>query len=206
MSECCRVISEVSPRQRRMLRVVLGVNVAMFLVEAGAGLVADSTALLADSADMLGDAFVYGVSLYAVGRGAGWGARAATLKGWLMAAFAAGVLAQAALKIVRGAQPEAPVMGVVGLIALAANALCLLLLWRLREDDVNMRSAWLCSLNDVVANTGVLAAAGAVALTGSGWPDVLVGLAIAALFGGSAARVLRDARRVARPHALLLDR
>ena len=83
MSECCRVISEVSPRQRRMLRVVLGVNVAMFLVEAGAGLVADSTALLADSADMLGDAFVYGVSLYAVGRGAGWGARAATLKGWL---------------------------------------------------------------------------------------------------------------------------
>jgi Co/Zn/Cd efflux system component len=196
MTECCSVISEISARQRRVLRVVLGVNVAMFCLEAAAGLLAASTALLADSADMLGDALVYGVSLYAVGRGAGWQARAATLKGWVMAVFGVGVLVQAALKIARGAVPEADVMGGVGLVALAANAVCLLLVWRLRDDDVNMRSAWLCSRNDVTANVGVLAAAGAVAVTGSGWPDILVGLAIAALFASSAVRVLRDARRV----------
>lgn len=196
MKACCSVIPEISARQRRVLRVVLGVNVAMFCLEAAAGLLAASTALLADSADMLGDALVYGVSLYAVARGAGWQARAATLKGWVMAVFGVGVLVQAALKIARGAVPAVDVMGGVGLVALAANAVCLLLLWRLRDDDVNMRSAWLCSRNDVTANVGVLAAAGAVAVTGSGWPDILVGLAIAALFASSAVRVLRDARRV----------
>ena len=195
MSECCHVIMEVSARQRRVLRIVLALNLAMFVLEAGAGLLAASTALLADSADMLGDAIVYGVSLYAVGRGVRWQARAAALKGWLMAAFGAAVLAQAALKIARGAVPEASVMGVVGLLALGANALCLTLLWRLRAEDVNMRSAWICSRNDVTANAAVLAAAGAVALTGSPWPDIIVGLAIAALFAGSAAGVLRDARR-----------
>ena len=195
MSECCAVMTDVAQPQRRVLRIVLVVNLAMFLLEAVAGLLAASTALLADSADMLGDAIVYGVSLYAIGRGPAWTARAAAVKGWLMLALGAGVLAQAVLKIARGALPEAEVMGAVGGIALAANALCLLLLWRRRGDDVNMRSAWLCSRNDVIANGGVLAAAGVVWLTGSGWPDLAVGLAIAALFGGSAARVLREARR-----------
>lgn len=195
MNACCGVIAQVSERQRRVLRIVLAINLAMFLLEAGAGLLAASTALLADSADMLGDALVYAVSLYAVGRGAGWTARAAGVKGWLMAAFGLGVLAQAVLKIAWGVRPEADVMGAVGGIALGANALCLLLLWRLREDDVNMRSAWLCSRNDVLANVGVLAAAAGVALTRSPWPDMLVGLAIAVLFVGSAAGILRDARR-----------
>jgi Co/Zn/Cd efflux system component len=198
MNECCAVIVDVSRRQRRVLWIVLALNAAMFLLEMGAGLLARSTALLADSADMLGDALVYGVSLYAVGRGAAWQARAALLKGGLMAAFAAGVLGQAAVKLARGALPIADVMGVVGLVALAANGLCLILLWRLRDDDVNMRSAWLCSRNDVVANVGVLLAAGAVAVTGSGWPDIAAGLAIAWMFGASAARVLRDGVRVRR--------
>lgn len=89
-------------------------------------------------------------------------------------------------------------MGAVGLIALAANALCVVLLWRLRDDDVNMRSAWLCSRNDVVANVAVLLAAGVVWATGSGLPDLAVGVAIAAMFGSSAARVLRDAGRARR--------
>jgi Co/Zn/Cd efflux system component len=198
MDECCAVITEVSRRQRRVLRIVLALNAAMFLLEMGAGLLARSTALLADSADMLGDALVYGVSLYAVGRGTAWQARAALLKGGLMAAFAAGVLVQVVVKLARGALPSADVMGVVGLVAFAANALCLTLLWRLRDDDVNMRSAWLCSRNDVLANVGVLGAAGAVAATGFGWPDIAVGLAIAWLFGASAVRVLRDALRARR--------
>jgi len=174
----------------------------MFLLELGTGLLARSTALVADSADMLGDALVYGVSLYAVGRGAAWTARAALLKGGLMVVFAVGVLGQAALKLARGTSPVAEAMGAVGLIALAANVLCVVLLWRLRDDDVNMRSAWLCSRNDVLANVAVLLAAGVVWATGSGVPDLAVGLAIAAMFGSSAARVLRDARRAHRGAAV----
>jgi Co/Zn/Cd efflux system component len=191
MNDCC-AIAEVSQRQRRVLRVVLWINVAMFLTEVTAGLVGRSTALLADSADMLGDAIVYGFSLYAVAQGPAWLARAAMLKGSIMAGFGILVLAEVAWKMVTGTVPTAEVMGGVGVLALAANAGCLLLLWSRRGDDINMKSAWLCSRNDVVANVGVLLAAGAVMLTGAAWPDILVGLVIAALFVGSAATILRE--------------
>jgi cation diffusion facilitator family transporter len=193
--DCCEVAPEVATRQRRVLRVVLAVNAAMFLVEFVAGLVAHSTALLADSVDMLGDALVYGFSLYVVGRGALWQARGALLKGAIMAGFGAGVLVEASLKLARGLVPAAALMSAAGVLALAANASVLLVLSRHRGDDINMRSAWLCSRNDVVANAAVLLAAGGVALTGSAWPDVLVGLGIAALFGTSAIEVIRRARR-----------
>jgi Co/Zn/Cd efflux system component len=191
---CCEV-REIPREQRRVLHVVLWINVAMFLVESVAGLLGNSTALFADSVDMLGDAIVYGFSLYVIRRGPLWQARAALLKGAIMAAFGIGVLVQAAVKIARGLAPTVEVMGVVGLLALAANVLCLVLLWRRRGDDINMRSAWVCSRNDVAGNAGVLVAAGAVALTGSRWPDIAIGLLIAGMFGHSAFRVIRDASR-----------
>jgi cation diffusion facilitator family transporter len=194
MTDCCEV-AEVPREQRRVLLVVFWINAVMFLAEFGAGLLAASTALLADSVDMLGDAIVYGFSLYVVSRGLVWKARASLLKGIVMAGFAVGVLAEALIKLARGGVPTAEVIGGVGVVALAANLGCLALLWRHRSDDINMRSAWLCSLNDVVGNVGVLAAAAGVSFTGSGWPDVAVGLAIAAMFGASAVRVLVDARR-----------
>ncbi|MCL6639786.1 MAG: cation transporter [Candidatus Rokubacteria bacterium] len=165
----------------------------MFAAEAAAALLARSTALLADSADMLGDAMVYGFSVAVVGRGPVWQARAALLKGLVMGAFGLGVLAEAALKLAGGLLPTAEVMGGVGLLALGANAAVLALLWSHRSDDLNMRSAWLCSRNDVIANLGVLVAAGGVAVTGSPWPDIAVGLGIAALFGGAALGVIRVA-------------
>jgi Co/Zn/Cd efflux system component len=193
MKDCCAGPVVVAERQRRILQLVLAVNAGMFLIELGAGLLAASTALLADSVDMLGDAMVYGFSLYVIGRGAAWQARGARLKGTLMAVFGAGVLADVVVKLARGAMPSPELMGGVGLLALAANASVLALLWRRRADDVNMHSAWLCSRNDVAANAGVLVAAGGVVLTGSGWPDIVVGLAIAALFAGSAIEVLRGA-------------
>jgi Co/Zn/Cd efflux system component len=174
---------------------VLWINVAMFLAESVAGILAHSTALFADSVDMLGDAIVYGFSLYVVSRGRPWQARAALLKGTLMAAFGVGVLAQAGLKIARGLSPTVEVMGGVGVVALAANLFCLLLLWRRRGDDINMLSAWVCSRNDVIGNVGVLVAAAAVAATGSPWPDIVVGLLVAAVFGRSAIQVIRDASR-----------
>jgi Co/Zn/Cd efflux system component len=194
VDECCE-IRDVPREQRRVLHAVLGINAAMFLVESVAGLAAHSTALLGDSLDMLGDALVYGFSLYVIGRGVRWQARAARLKGSIMAAFGAGVLAQAAVTLVRGLSPAADVMGVVGLAALAANVGCLVLLWRHRADDINMRSAWLCSRNDVVANVAVLVAALAVGLTGSSWPDIVIGLIIAGVFGRSALQIVRQARR-----------
>jgi Co/Zn/Cd efflux system component len=179
--------------------VVLWINVLMFLTEATAGVLAHSTALIADSVDMLGDAVVYGFSLYVVGRGTPWLARAALFKGVVMAVFGAGVLLEVAVKLAGGFVPVAETMGVIGVLALVANGLCLALLWPRRHDDVNMRSAWTCSLNDVAGNVGVLVATAGVALTGRGWPDIAVGLLIATLFVTSAVGVIRDARRSLRP-------
>ena len=197
MRECCEIRVDVPARQRRLLWVVLSINAVMFVVELVAGIGARSTALLADSVDMLGDAVAYGFSLYAVGRGTAWQARAARLKGLIMAAFGVGVLAQVVTKLLHGLQPDAQTMGVVGSLALVANAACLVMLWRRRGDDVNMRSAWLCSLNDVASNAGVIVAGAAVAVTASGWPDLLVGLVIAGIFCASATTIIRSA--VARP-------
>jgi Co/Zn/Cd efflux system component len=194
MDECCRV-NVVSEQQRHVFRVVLIINVSMFLVEAIAGILANSTALLADSVDMLGDAIVYGFSLYVIGRGAVWQPRAAFLKGIIMATFGLGILAQVVFKILHGIVPTAEVMGLVGFMALIANVVCLMLLWQRHGDDINMRSAWICSRNDVIGNVGVLLGALAVGLTSSPWPDIVIGLLIAAVFFRSAIFVIRDASR-----------
>jgi Co/Zn/Cd efflux system component len=195
MKDCCEFRTDISKGQRRMLQIVLAINATMFVVELVAGFLAHSTALLADSVDMLGDAIVYGFSLYAISRGPRWQARAALLKGGVMAAFGLGVLGEVATKLARGLVPAVEVMTGIGLLALVANASVLVFLWRHRADDLNMRSAWLCSRNDVVANAGVLLAAGGVAVTGSAWPDIVVGLAIAGLFAASAREVIVAARR-----------
>jgi Co/Zn/Cd efflux system component len=195
MEACCEIGTAFATRQRRVLQVVLWVNAAMFLGEFGAGLIAHSTALLSDSVDMLGDAIVYGFSLYAVMRGPTWQARAALLKGTIMGAFGLGVLAEVVVKVIHGVVPSAGIIGGVGVVALAANVFCLVLLARHRGDDINMRSAWLCSRNDVVANVGVLLAAAGVGLTDAAWPDITIGLLIALMFGSSAIAVIRAARR-----------
>jgi cation diffusion facilitator family transporter len=192
MDGCCE-IRPVQARQRRVLRVVLWINLGMFLAELAAGIVAHSTALLADSVDMLGDAIVYGFSLYVVARAPLWQRRAALLKGCVMAGFGIGIAVEVASKLARGLTPEAGIMWAVAVAALVANGSVLALLRRHRADDINMRSAWLCSRNDVIANGGVLLAALGVAGSGGAWPDILVGLAIAALFATSAAGVIRDA-------------
>ena len=195
MDECC-AIRPVHAQQRRVLLIVLWINLAMFLAELVAGLIAHSTALLADSVDMLGDAIVYGFSLYVISRAPVWQTRAALLKGIIMAVFGVGIVAEVVAKLVRGLRPEVEIMWAVALVALIANASVLAFLWRHRADDINMRSVWLCSRNDVIANGGVLLAALGVGLTGAAWPDILVGLAIAALFEASAVSVIREALAV----------
>ena len=197
MADCCNdkvcEIEALRSRQSAMLKVVLGINAVMFGVELTAGIMSASVSLLADSLDMLGDALVYGFSLYVVARGARMKAKAALLKGGIMAVFGLFVLGQAAHKMLFPHVPAFETIGAIGALALAANGLCLFLLWRHRADDINMRSVWLCSRNDIIANISVLFAAAGVWFTGSGWPDIVVGFALAALFLKSASFVLRSA-------------
>jgi Co/Zn/Cd efflux system component len=195
MKDCCsqksREIETLHKRQGSTLRLVLAVNAVMFVVELTAGLLAASVSLVADSLDMLGDALVYGFSLYVIARGARMKAISALLKGGIMAVFGLFALSQAVYRIVVPQVPAFEAIGAIGLLALAANGLCLALLWRHRGDDINMSSVWLCSRNDIVANVSVLVAAAGVWYTGSGWPDIAVGLALATLFLRSALFVLR---------------
>ncbi len=197
MANCCNdkacEIEALRNRQSSTLKIVLGINAVMFLVELTAGLMSGSLSLLADSLDMLGDALVYGFSLYVVARGPRMKAKAALLKGGIMGAFALFVLGQVVYKILFPQVPVFEAIGAIGVLALAANSLCLFLLWSHRADDINMRSIWLCSRNDIIANVSVLFAAVGVWLSDSSWPDIIVGVALAALFAQSSLSVLRNA-------------
>jgi len=204
MDDCCAeksvAIERLRARQGWTLGVVLVLNAAMFVVEMAAGLLAGSIALVADSLDMLGDALVYGFSLYVVGREPVWKARAAVSKALVMGLFGAFALTQLVYKLIHPQLPTFETMGAVAALALAANAVCFALLWRHRADDINMRSVWLCSRNDLVANVSVLLAAGAVWATASPWPDLVVGAFICTLFLRSALTVAREARAELRHH------
>ena len=178
---------------RKVLLIVLTINLVMFVAELSAGILARSTSLMADSVDMLGDALVYILSLYALDRGLRWRAGAAVAKGAAIAFFGVGVAVEVALKLVHGVTPVARTMVMFGSLALAANLVCLALLYRYRKRDVNMSSTFECSRNDVIANLGVLLAAAGVRYFEAGWPDILVGAIIAVLFFRSAILVLREA-------------
>ena len=179
---------------RRILWVALAVNLAMFVVEIGAGLAAQSSSLLADSLDFLGDSANYGLSLFVLGMALHWRARASLIKAASMAAFGLWVAYVTIGHAQAGTVPSAPVMGVVGALAFAANLGVALLLYRWREGDSNMRSVWLCTRNDAIGNLAVLVAAAGVFGSGTGWPDYVV----AAIMSGLA---LTGAFQVAR-HAL----
>ncbi|MDV3258140.1 MAG: cation transporter [Sphingomonas sp.] len=179
--------------QRRVLVIVLLINAVMFLAEFGAGLVAGSAALMADASDMLGDALVYGLSLYAISKGDRWKAGAAAFKGVFILFLALGILVNIMIKIASGVPPSSALMLGFGAAALVANLVCLGLLWRFRSQDLNMASTFECSRNDVISNVGVMVAAAAVAATSSPWPDIVIGAAMAAIIFRSSIRVLGEA-------------
>jgi len=205
MANCCEdkacEVAAMRERHGRVLWIVLALNTLMFVVEGWAGLLAHSTSLLADALDMLGDALVYGFSLFVLARSLRWQAGAALAKGAFMLGFGLAVLAEAAYKVFHPLMPGAETMGIVGTVALAANVVCFALLYRHRGDNLNMSSTWLCSRNDLIANVAVLLAAGATYLVASRWPAIVVGCVIAALFLRSASGVLRDAVRALWPGA-----
>jgi len=179
---------------RRVLWQVLAINAAMFSVEIGAGLAAGSAALQADALDFLGDAANYAISLFVVGMALRYRASAALAKGATMALLGIWVLAVTAWHAVNGTLPHAFAMGGVGVTALVANAVSFWLLWQHRTGDANMRSAWICTRNDVLGNLAVLIAAAGVFGTGTGWPDMIVAAVMAMLALQGAVTVIRQAR------------
>ena len=197
MSNCgcqetaCALTASRDSARRRVLWTVLVINLVLFVGEFGAGWWGDSSALQADSLDSLGDALVYAMSLWAVGRSLRQRSHVVLLKGGIQALFGIGVLLEVIRRAWLGAEPLAPVMAWAAGLALVGNLVCFRLLTRFRSDDMNMRSVWLCSRNDLINNSGVLVAAGLVALTGSRWPDLVVGAGVAVLFLWTACSVLR---------------
>jgi len=199
MSDCCQHAgcSAGAPRTRRFrsaLWIALIANAAMFAIEAGASWRAESSALLADAVDFLGDAANYAVSLLALAAGAVWRSRVALLKGWTMAGYGVVVLAVAAWNVWRGAAPEPATMAAIGFAALAINVAVAALLYAFRDGDANMRSVWLCSRNDAIGNVAVMLAAAGVFGTGTIWPDVAVAVLLATLGLTAARSVIRQAR------------
>ncbi|HEY9771434.1 MAG TPA: cation transporter [Coleofasciculaceae cyanobacterium] len=196
---CCQnkgcELTKLKKQQAKVLWVVLFINLVMFFVEFGAGIRADSLSLTGDSLDMLGDTLVYAISLYVINKGSKVQAGSAFVKGFIMFLFAIAVFARATYQLFAGATPEATIMSTIGVMALLANLVCLLLLTRHRKDNLNMSSVWLCSRNDIIANTSVLIAAGLVFLTHSVLPDLAVGLLLTFIFAKSAGQVLSQSWR-----------
>jgi Co/Zn/Cd efflux system component len=206
VSTCCDdkacAVEALRESQASTLKAVLAINAVMFVVELTAGLIAGSTALLSDSLDNLGDALTYGLSIFAISKDARAKAKVALFKGLLILLAALFVLAQVGYRALYGATPLFEAMGAVSLLALIGNSVCLALLWKHRTADVNMSSVWECSRNDIAGNIAVLVASASVWLTGSRWPDLLVGSLLSAWLLLSSARVLKSGLSELRPPAL----
>ncbi len=200
---CATTAQPPSARYRRVLWAALAINATMFGVELAGGLWAGSVSLLADAVDFFGDAANYGLSLLVLGLALRWRARAALFKGLSMGAFGLFVLGQAAWAWAAGTAPEPVTMGAIGALALAANVAVALMLYAWRDGDANMRSVWLCSRNDAIANLAVMAAALGVFGTGQGWPDRVVAVVMGVLALSAARSVIRQAWSELHPEAQL---
>jgi Co/Zn/Cd efflux system component len=174
-----------------ILKWLLAINGIMFVIEITVGWWAQSTGLIADSLDMFADAAVYGVALYAVGHSVRVKLRAAHFSGWLQIILALGALGEVVRRLVFGSEPVSTLMMSFGLVALAANVTCLLLIARSRDSGAHMKASWIFSANDVIANLGVILAGGLVAWTGSRYPDLVIGLIIGLIVLNGARRILQ---------------
>ncbi|MEK7132760.1 MAG: cation diffusion facilitator family transporter [Patescibacteria group bacterium] len=198
MSNVCCDTDEMTkdPARQKALRSVLWlallINMGMFIVEFAGGILGNSNALLADSADMLSDTFVYGVSLWVLTGDHHTKAQVSLAKGVLMGILGLFVLGQAVYKILVPSLPEAGLIYVLGFVALIANIITALLLLRFRNDDRNVKSAWLCSRNDVLGNAAVIAGGFLVLYFGSMWPDIIIGVGIALIVLWSSIGIVRD--------------
>jgi len=178
-----------------VLVTLLLINAAMFFLEFAMGLVGQSTGLIADSLDMLADATVYGLALYAVGRGLADKVRAAHVSGVLQMVLAIGVILDVSRRFILGSEPESTLIILIGSVALAANISCLALLAKHRKGEIHMRASWIFSKNDVLANLGVMLSGALVAWLDSPLPDLLIGLVIAVMVMTGGLSIIRQANQ-----------
>lgn len=198
MSGCGCETGEAAALERKTLWALLGINATMFVGEAFAGWLGQSTGLMADSLDMLADASVYGIALYAVGRSRRLQTVAATASGVLQVVLGLAVLFDVGRRYLYGSEPVSALMMGVGAVAFAANVACLLLLAKHRGGGIHMRASWIFSTNDVIANVGVIVSGGLVLLLGSRLPDLIIGGLISAQVMRGGVQILREARSATR--------
>ncbi len=184
-----------SPAYKRVLKLIIAINLTMFFVELAGGLSAGSMALLADSLDFLGDSATYTISLIVIGMPLATRAKAGLFKGLSLFVIAAWVLGSTVYRVFIEGVPEALTMGTIGFVAFAANVISAVLLLKYKDGDSNVRSVWLCSRNDAIGNIAVIAAASGIAATNSAWPDLLVAGIMASLFIHSAVKITRQSWR-----------
>ena len=194
MSDCGCHIEITDRQQSRVLWQLLAINAVLFVVELTVGWWAQSTGLIADSIDMLADATIYAIGLYAVGKTAAHKARAALLSGYFQGGLALLILVDILRRMIFGSEPVSLLMMGMGAVALIGNVSCLLLINRHKDGEVHMRASWIFSKNDVVANVGVIVAGALVLWTGSRWPDLIIGLLIVGVVLRGAMQIIAEAR------------
>ncbi len=200
MPECGCGSDQAEKLERKTLVILLAINAVMFVVEIVMGWLAESTGLIADSLDMLADAGVYGLSLYAVGRGIQNQAKAASISGVLQIILGAGVLIEVLRRFLYGSEPESLLIMGVGFVALVANVYCLVLISRHRDSGVHMRASWIFSTNDVIANLGVIVSGALVWVLGSRYPDLVVGAIISIVIVRGGVKILNEAKQANEAH------
>ncbi len=194
MSDCGCEVEIKNQSQKRVLYWLLTINAVMFGVEISLGWLAESTALIADSIDMFADAVVYGIGLYAVGRAASDKARAAMISGYFQAALGGLILVDILRRIIYGSEPGSTLMMSVGVAALLANVICLILIHKHKDGEVHMRASWIFSTNDVIANLGVITGGVLVWTLDNRWPDIIIGIIISVVILRGSRLILNDAK------------
>jgi Co/Zn/Cd efflux system component len=194
MPECGCGADQTDELEKRTLIILLSINALMFVIELCLGWLAQSTGLIADSLDMLADATVYGISLYAVGKGVLRQTKAAVISGFLQVILGLGVLVEVFRRFAFGSEPQSLLIMSVGALALAANIVCLILISKHREGGVHMRASWIFSTNDVIANLGVIMSGIFVAIIGNRFPDLIIGTIISLIVVRGGMKILKDAK------------
>ena len=194
MSKCTCKIETKDEEENRILLILLCINAVMFLLEILVGIFSESTALIADSLDMLADATVYGIAIYAVGKTTLIKIKAAHLSGVFQVILGVTVVFDVLRRLIWGSNPESLLMILVGIIAFVANITCFKLISKYRYGEVHMRASWIFSKNDVIANFGIIASGILVYALGSRYPDLIIGLTISVVVIRGGVHIIQDAK------------